>query len=118
MKIERNAAGSAPLTSVLVTNTAPPPVTGTAATVSGTTADVSCDVSGAADAAGYTFVYSTEAYFDPTIAGTVGYQGTARIGQITGLTVGTTYYLRAAAYDTWSSVRGQLNFAPAIVFNT
>ncbi|WP_157755463.1 phage tail protein [Pseudomonas frederiksbergensis] len=116
--IERNAAGSAPLTSVLVTNTAPPAVTGTAATVSGTTVDVSCDESTAADAAGYMFVYSTFADFDPTIAGAVGYQGSSRSGEIAGLIAGTTYYLRAAAYDTWSSTRNQLNFASAIIFNT
>ena len=116
--IERNAAGSAPLASLLVTNTAPPAVTGTAATVSGTTADVSCDASPAADAAGYLFVYSTDADFDPTIAGIVGYQGTSRSGAIPGLVTGTMYYLCAAAYDTWSSTRSQLNFAPAITFNT
>lgn len=116
--IERNAAGSAPLTSVLVTNTAPEAVTGTAAAVSGTTADVSCDASTAVDAAGYLFVYSTDADFDPTFAGTVGYQGASRSGEITGLTTDTTYYLCAAAYDTWSSTRSQLNFAPAITLNT
>ena len=116
--IERNAAGSAPLASLLVTNTAPPAVTGTAATVSGTTADVSCDASPAADAAGYLFVYSTDADFDPTIAGIVGYQGASRSGAIPGLMTGTMYYLCAAAYDTWSSTRSQLNFAPAITFNT
>ncbi|MNF53960.1 hypothetical protein D3C84_353690 [compost metagenome] len=116
--IERNAAGSAPMASVLVTNMAPPPVTGTAATVSGITAEVSCDASSAADAAGYMFVYSTDADFDPTIAGSVGYQGSSPVGQITGLTAGTTYYLCAAAYDTWSSTRSQLNFAPAMTFNT
>ncbi|MBV7489853.1 phage tail protein [Pseudomonas sp. PDM30] len=116
--IERNAAGSAPLASVLVTNTAPEAVTGTAAAVSGTTAGVSCDASSAADAAGYMFVYSTVAGFDPTFAGTIGYQGASRSGEITGLIAGTTYFLCAAAYDTWSSTRSQLNFAPAITFNT
>jgi hypothetical protein len=79
---------------------------------------VSCDESTAADAAGYVFVYSTFADFDPTIAGAVGYQGSSRSGEIAGLIVGTTYYLRAAAYDTWSSTRNQLNFASAITFNT
>ncbi|WP_193603524.1 phage tail protein [Pseudomonas fluorescens] len=117
--IERNAAGQAQLVSLLVTNTAPAPVTGTAATLTGTTtADVSCAASVAADTAGYVFVYSTEEDFDPATAGTVGYQGVSRTGQITGLTPDTTYYLCAAAYDTWSSVRSQLNFAPAITFNT
>lgn len=116
--VERNAAGSAPVTSLLVTNTAPPAVAGTAATVSGTTANVSCTASVAADAAGYLFVYSLTAGFDPTFEGVVGYQGASRNGQITGLTPGETYYLRAAAFDTWSSVRSQLNFAPAIIFNT
>ncbi|MNF16280.1 hypothetical protein D3C81_2184240 [compost metagenome] len=64
------------------------------------------------------YVYSTVSGFDPTISGTVGYQGASVAGQITGLAPGTTYYLRAAAYDTWSSVRSQLNFAPAITFTT
>lgn len=70
------------------------------------------------DAAGYMFVFSLTSDFDPTIAGTVGYQGAAPAGQITGLIAGATYFLRAAAYDTWSSTRSQLNFAPAISFNT
>jgi hypothetical protein len=116
--IERNAAGSAPVTAVVVTNVAPPAVAGTAAVVSGTSANVSCTASTAIDAAGYMFVYSLTAGFDPTIAGTIGYQGSSRTGQITGLVAGRTYYMRAAAYDTWSSTRSQLNFAPAITFNT
>ena len=114
--VERNAAGSAPGATLLVTNTAPPAVVGTVATVNGATVDVSCDASGAADAAGYMFVYSLTAGFDPTVSGTVGYQGAAPAGQITGLIAGTTYFLRAAAYDTWSNTRSQLNFAPAITF--
>ena len=116
--IERNAAGSAPLTSVLVTNQAPDAVSGAAAIAHGTTADVSCNASTAADVAGYVFVYSTDPDFDPTISGTTGYQGVSPAGQITGLTASTTYYLRAAAYDSWSSANAQLNFAPAIVLNT
>lgn len=116
--IERNAAGSASAAELLVMNTAPPVVTGITATVTGTTASVKCDASPAPDAAGYLFVYSTAPDFDPTITGTIGYQGASVAGQITGLAAGSTYYLRAAAFDTWSSVRSQLNFAPAITFNT
>lgn len=116
--IERNAAGSASAAELLVINTAPPVVTGTAATVSGTTASVKCDASLAPDAAGYLFVFSTAPDFDPTITGTIGYQGASAAGQITGLAAGSTYYLRAAAFDTWSNVRSQLNYAPAITFNT
>lgn len=116
--VERNAAGSAPVTALLVTNNAPPAVAGTAATVNGTTANISCTASVAADAAGYLYVYSLTADFDPTVTGSVGYQGAARTGQITGLATGQTYFLRTAAYDTWSSTRSQLNFAPAITFNT
>ncbi|MGY2094493.1 phage tail protein [Pseudomonas simiae] len=116
--IERNTAGNAPVSALVVVNTAPPAVSGTAATVSGTTANVSCNTSAAADRAGYMFVYSTAAGFDPTITGTIGYQGASETGQITGLALGTTYYLRAAAFDTWSSVRTQLNFAPPITFTT
>ena len=116
--IERNAAGSAPATSLVVINTAPPAVTGSAGTVSGTTAAVSCNPSVAPDAAGYVFVYSTASGFDPAIAGTVGYQGSAPSGQVTGLNAGTTYYLCIAAFDTWSSIRSQLNFAPAITIQT
>ncbi|MNP82685.1 hypothetical protein D3C76_1814110 [compost metagenome] len=63
-------------------------------------------------------MYSTDADFDPITAGAVSYQGSSPAGQITGLTAGTTYYLCAAAYDTWSSTRSQLNFAPAMTFNT
>lgn len=116
--IERNAAGSAPVAALVVVNTAPPAVTGSAATVSGTVANVSCAPSVAPDAAGYIFVYSTNSGFDPTVAGNVGYQGSAASGQISGLNAGTTYYLRIAAFDTWSSVRSQLNFAPAITIQT
>ncbi len=116
--IERNAAGSASVAELLVMNTAPPVVTGTVATVSGTTASVKCDASPAPDAAGYLFVYSITPDFDPTITGALGYQGASATGQITGLAAGSIYYLRAAAFDTWSSVRSQLNFAPAITFKT
>lgn len=116
--IERNAAGSAPAASLIVINTAPPAVTGSVGTVSGTTAAVSCNPSVAPDAAGYVFVYSTASGFDPAIAGTVGYQGSAPSGQVTGLNAGTTYYICIAAFDTWSSIRSQLNFAPAIIIQT
>lgn len=116
--IERNSAGSAPVAALVVVNTAPPAVSGTAATVSSTTANVNCSTSVAPDVAGYMFVYATSPGFDPTITGTIGYQGASVAGQITGLAPGTTYYLRAAAFDTWSSVRSQLNFAPAITFKT
>jgi hypothetical protein len=116
--IERNAAGSAPAATLVVANTAPPAVTGTTSTAVGTTADVGCDHSAAADAAGYMFVYSLISDFDPTIAGTIGYQGALPAGQITDLVAGNTYYLSAAAYDTWSNSRSQLNFSPAITFTT
>ncbi|MFV3014938.1 hypothetical protein ACM9HO_04400, partial [Pseudomonas sp. KHB2.9] len=82
------------------------------------TANVSCGPSVAPDVAGYMFVYATSPGFDPTVTGTIGYQGASVAGQITGLAPGTTYYVRAAAFDTWSSVRSQLNFAPAITFKT
>lgn len=116
--IERNAAGNAPVASLLVSNLPPPAVTGTAATVDDTTAAVSCTASSAPDADGYVFVYSTNPSFDPTTEGTVGYKGSTPAGEITGLALAETYYLRAAAYDTWSDVRSQLNFAPAITINT
>ena len=44
-----------------------------------------------------------------------GWQPTARAGVRRDL---GESFLRAAAYDTWSSTRPQLNFAPAITFNT
>lgn len=117
--IERNAAGNAPAASLIVVNTAPLSVTGSSVTVtSGSTVNVSCTPSVAPDAAGYVFVYSTVSGFDPTVAGTVGYQGSSANGQVSGLSSGTTYYLRIAAFDTWSSIRSQLNFAPAIIFQT
>ena len=116
--IERNSAGNAAVTAVVVVNTAPLAVSGVAATVTGTTANVSCATSSAPDAAGYMYVYSTVAGFDPTISGTVGYQGALPAGQITDLVPGNTYYLCAAAYDTWSSTRSELNFSPAITFTT
>lgn len=116
--IERNAAGNAPAASLVVSNAAPAAVTGTAATVAGTTASVSCDASSAPDAAGYVFVYSTNPSFDPTTEGTVGYQGASPAADLPGLTTPETYYLRAAAYDTWSAVRSQLNFAAAITIET
>lgn len=116
--IERNAAGNAPLATVTVTNAAPAAVTGTGASVMATTASVSCDASSATDLAGYVFVYSTNPSFDPNTEGTVGYQGTAPAGDITGLDLAETYYLCAAAYDTWSSDRSELTFATAIAFTT
>ncbi|CAI8773882.1 hypothetical protein EMIT0P43_170104 [Pseudomonas jessenii] len=116
--IERNSAGAAAVTAVVVVNTAPLAVSGVAATVTGTTANVSCATSSAPDAAGYMYVYSTVAGFDPTISGTVGYQGALPAGQITDLVPGNTYYLCAAAYDTWSSTRSELNFSPAITVIT
>lgn len=116
--IERNSAGNASGVTLLVTNTAPAAVSGTTSVVSGTTAQVSCDQSVAPDAAGYMFVYSLDADFDPTNAGVVGYQGALPAGLISGLVAGNTYYLCAAAFDTWSNTRSQLNFAPAITFNT
>jgi len=116
--VERNAVGNAPVTALTVTNTAPPAVTGSTAIVGGATALVSCNPSQAADAAGYIFVYSTQLGFDPTVSGTVGYEGASASGQVQGLSLGTTYYLRIAAFDTWSNVRSQLNFAPPITLQT
>jgi hypothetical protein len=116
--VERNAAGNAAPTTITVTNTAPAAVTGTAAMVVTTTASVSCDASSATDLAGYVFVYSTNPSFDPASEGIVGYQGDSPSGEITGLDLAETYYLRAAAYDTWSSDRIELTFATAITFTT
>jgi hypothetical protein len=108
----KNVSGDGATSSVLtVTNNAPSAVAGVSSSGSAPTVNVAWGNVSVPDFAGYLAYYSTTNGFNPASAGTQFYQGTATSASISGLIGGTTYYVRIAAYDTWSNDRTQLNFS-------
>ena len=117
--VATNAAGDSAPTTLTVTNAAPAIPTGVGETGSGGSRAVSWNANTEVDLAGYLAFYSSTSGFDPTTGGGVlFYQGTAPGGTLSGLASGTTYYVRVAAYDTWSDDPAELNFCPQSSFTT
>jgi len=114
-----NGAGDGPESGKLtVSNPAPAAITGIGKTGSGGSYTFSWTANAESDLAGYVAYYSQTNGFDPAQGqGVPFYQGQANTGVgLSGLTVGQTYYVRVAAYDTWSSDVRLLNFSAQFGF--
>lgn len=99
----RNAGGDGPWIDLAVSNPAPPITTGVGASGSGSSRTISWTASVATDLAGYLARWSTVNGFDPAAGGGTGfYDGTATSAVLSGLSGGTTYYVRVCAYDVWN----------------
>jgi len=108
-----NSSGDgAESTNLVVSNPAPAIITGVGHTGSGGSVTINWTANTESDKAGYVGYYSQTSGFDPTLgAGALFYEGIANTATLSGLTHGQTYYVRIAAFDTWSDdVRG-LNFS-------
>jgi len=117
VKVTANSsAGSSSPASVTATKPAPAAVTGVTSSGSGASVTVSWGASTQGDAAGYAAYYSTSNGFTPPGAGTQFYSGIATSVALPGLTPGTTYYLRVACYDQWSSDPTALTFSAQYSF--
>lgn len=115
--IANSTGGAAPATSITVNNPPPAIVTGVTSSGTGGTVTISWGASGAVDFAGYLAFYSIVPGFDPTIGGgTQFYSGIATSVLLPGLTPGTTYYVRVAAFDAWSSNPAFLTFSSQYTF--
>lgn len=113
----RNPGGNGPWSTLSVSNPAPAAITGVDASGTGTSRTASWSASTATDLAGYTARYSTSSGFDPTAGGgTEFYTGPSTSAVLAGLTVGTTYYVRVAAFDVWDSNVSYLNWSSPISF--
>lgn len=113
----RNTVGDGPWATLAISNSAPAAVTGVAASGSGTSRTVTWTASTASDLAGYIARYSTSSGFDPAAGGgTEFYTGPSTSAVLSGLTVGTTYYVRVAAVDVWDSDISYLNWSLEISF--
>ncbi|MPS27557.1 MAG: hypothetical protein E2576_10990 [Alcaligenaceae bacterium] len=115
--VSSNVAGDAAPISLPVHNSAPPAVTGVTATPGTANVVVDWEQSPAVDRAGYLVYYSNTSGFDPSAGqGAIAYDGPGLTTTISGLTGGGTYYVRVAAYDTWSKNVGELVFSPQLSF--
>ena len=113
----RNTGGNGPWASLAVSNPAPPITTGVAATGSGNSRTINWAASAATDLAGYAARYSTTAGFSPEAGqGTGFYDGSATTAVLSSLTVGTTYYIRVAAFDVWDRNISALNWSAQYSF--
>lgn len=110
--VANNLAGDGPVTDRLtVTNPAPAAVTGVSDSGSGTSNTVSWNANTEKFTKGYVAYYSTLSNFDPAVTGDLFYQGKAKKAVLTGLTLGSDYFVRVAAYDGWSDEPSMLNFS-------
>jgi hypothetical protein len=115
--VGRNAVGSGTPATLAISNPAPAITTGVAAAGTGTSRTISWAASAATDLAGYQARFSTTTGFNPALgAGTEFYRGSALSGPLTGLTLGTTYYVRVAAFDVWSANAADLSWSAQISF--
>lgn len=113
----RNVGGNGPWASLPVSNPAPAVITGVARSGSGATTSISWAASAATDLAGYIARYSTTTGFNPAAGqGTGFYDGNATSAPLAGLTVGTTVYVRVAAYDVWDKKAVDLNWSAQLSF--
>lgn len=108
----RNTGGNGPWATLLITNAAPATTTGVGTSGSGTSRTVTWDASAATDLGGYLARFSTTTGFDPTAGeGTAFYTGPDATADLTGLTPGTDYYVRVAAFDVWDQDIADLNWS-------
>lgn len=115
--IANNDAGSSAPTQITVTNAAPAVITGVAETGSGTSRAVTWNSNTEVDVGGYIAMYSSSTGFDPTIGeGSLFYQGANTMATLSNLIVGDAYYIRVAAYDSWTSDPSTLIFSPQLAF--
>jgi len=114
--IASSAAGDSAASSVTVNKPAPAATTAVTSTGSGTSVTISWGASTQVDSGGYVGFYSTSTGFTPPGAGTQFYSGTSTSAPLTGLTPGTTYYVRVANYDQWSSSPTGLNYSTQYSF--
>lgn len=113
----RNTGGNGAWATLTVSNPAPAITAGMGATGSGTSRTISWTSSAATDLVGYLARYSTTSGFNPVAGeGTSFYDGSAATAPLTGLTVGTVYYVRVAAYDVWSKDIADLTWSTQISF--
>lgn len=106
-----SSAGSSAAASLTVNKPAPAAETGLSTAGSGTSVTASWGANAAIDLGGYLAWYSTTNGFTPPGAGTQFYSGSATSVILPGLTPGTPYYMRVAAFDQWSSDPTALNFS-------
>lgn len=113
-----NETGDGPPSPMLtVSNPAPAIITGVAHSGSGGSETITWTANAETDFAGYLAYYANTSGFDPTQGqGALFYQGVNTSAGLSGLTVGLTYYVRIAAYDTWSSDVRSLNFSAEHAF--
>lgn len=108
----RNTGSTGPWATRVVSNPAPAAITGLDDTGTGTSRTLSWTPSTATDLAGYLARYSATAGFDPAAGeGTGFHDGSAFSADLTGLTVGITYYVRVAAFDVWDRDIADLNWS-------
>ena len=112
-----NTAGDSAPTSLTLTHAAPAVVSGVSVTGTSGSKTITWSANSEPDLAGYIVAYSSTSGFDPsTGGGTVLYTGALLSASASSLTAGATYYLRIAAYDSWSNNPAQLNFSPQMSF--
>ena len=113
----RNTGGLSAWVSLTVTNPAPATIVGLSASGTGTSRSIAWTASTESDFAGYVARYSTVAGFNPNAgSGTGFYDGRASGAPLAGLTVGTIYFVRVAAYDVWAKVAADLNWSAEYSF--
>jgi hypothetical protein len=113
-----NKSGDGHVSSVLiVSNPAPVAVSGIGKAGNGGSVTIGWATNGESDLAGYVAYYSQTAGFDPANGGgALFFQGLATSASLSGLTTGTAYHVRVAAYDTWSDDTRSLNFSAEFSF--
>lgn len=111
-----NSAGeSAPTSTGVINNPAPPQVQNVVATGGDYIAKLTFDALTDPDLAGYVIFYAKTAGFDPKSAGFAELRGIATEQELYSLGSGT-YYARVAGYDGWSSNPAILNLSPEVSF--
>lgn len=119
--IPSNDTGDGPVATLAVNNPAPSAVKGLSKSGSDGSVTYTWTANSESDLAGYVAYYSQTSGFDPTQgAGELFYDGQGTSASLSGLTTSpaTTYYVRVAAYDTWSDDVSTLNFSAQVAFTT
>lgn len=113
----RNTGGNGPWATLAVSNPAPAAITGLGSAGTGTSRTLNWSASTATDLSGYLARYSTTSGFNPAAGqGTGFYDGSATSAVLSGLSVGTAYYVRIAAFDVWDRDLADLNWSAEYSF--